>query len=235
MSRDYFDFIPIFNIHEVGENVNPWTITTEKLESFLKWISKKGYQIISIDDLYKYYLNKEYPQDKIVLTFDDGRKGIIKNAIEILKYYDACTTIYLVYDWLHQVVKDERERYSDFLDINDIEKLMDYKITIGYHTKSHRDLRCLDDAEIITETITSKQWLEKELGINISHFSYPYGKISAEVSKLLMIKGNYKTIVTSDRTKGHELYHLPRISLKEYHTENDFEKFFEISSWHNIR
>lgn len=231
MKRDYFNFIPIFNIHEVGKYVNPWTITSEHFECFLNWMYNQGYTAISIDELCEYYQKNLYPQNKFVLTFDDGRKGVINNALTILEKYNAPAIVYLVYDWVHQFIKDEKECYSEFMNIEDVYKLSNHQITIGYHSKTHCNLTQISKDRIIEETISSRYILEKELGITIEHFSYPYGKINDDIANLLIKHGEYKTIVTSYRKKSNNLYYLPRISLKQYHTEKDFENFFNLLSW----
>lgn len=232
MNNNYFNFIPIFNIHEIGIKKNPWTITEQKFEEFLQWLSEKNIEIISMERLVKYYQQGQYPQNKVVLTFDDGRKGILEHGLKILKKYNAPATIYLVYDWLHQKVNNDKEKYSEFLDIDDIAYLSkSHTFSWGYHTKTHCDITSLEESDITYETIVSKKDLEKELGINIKHFSYPYGKYTQETEESL--KKNYASIATSERKWSNNVYHLSRISLKSYHTVEDYEKFFQLSEWYD--
>ncbi len=48
-------------------------------------------------------------------------------------------------------------------------------VTIGAHTVNHFPLSLLPEADARTEITESKRRLEQELGVKISHFSYPFG------------------------------------------------------------
>lgn len=235
MNRDYFDFIPIFNFHEIGMSNNPWTISCEQFEDFLKWTKKRKLQVISMDDVAKFYKKKVFPQNKIAITFDDGRMGVWDYALDLLKDYNIPATIYIVYDWLFQKIRNREEMYSEFAGIKELEKVRDEKnISLGYHTKTHQKLGILNYNEVLYETIDTKKQLEKILDQEINHFSYPYGSYTEQIKKILVESEEYKTISTSQRSWSQDIFALARISVKPYHTLRDYDGFLYLEQWRDI-
>ncbi len=235
MNRDYFEFIPIFNIHEIGQNNNPWTISCEQFEVFLKWIRKRKLQVISMSEVAEYYQKKEFPQNKIAITFDDGRIGVWLYALKLLRQYNMPVTIYIVYDWIFHNIRNKEEMYSEFAGLEEIKMISNEKnITLGYHTKTHSNLKKMNYNEIIYETIDTKRQLEKKLEKRIEHFSYPYGGYTDQVKKILINSNEYKTICTSKRAWSQDVFELARISLKPYHTVKDYDDFLFLEQWTDI-
>tara|TARA_B100001123_G_C15232349_1_gene995666 strand:+ start:117 stop:1118 length:1002 start_codon:yes stop_codon:yes gene_type:complete len=88
-------------------------------------------------------------------------------------------------------------------------------ITIGSHTHNHLNLKILNDDELISEVKKSLEILEKLLGHNIKHFSYPYGGIrEANTREYDLVKSlNVISAVTSRAfpIKKTDPFVLPRI------------------------
>lgn len=83
---------------------------------------------------------------------------------------------------------------------DEIKKLAeDPLVTIGAHTTTHRRLSALTEAELQFEIQNSKSELEKKLGINIIHFSYPFGdRDSCGPREFKAVEAaGFKTAVTS--------------------------------------
>lgn len=90
--------------------------------------------------------------------------------------------------------------------------------TIGAHTITHPDLTTLFDDELREELIEPKKCIERQLGIEVRHFAYPFGKFSSLVREEA-IKAGYKTIVTTQSCyldlKTMDVFSLPRVCADE--------------------
>ena len=65
-------------------------------------------------------------------------------------------------------------------------------IHFGSHTVSHPKLTELDDNSVNRELIQSKQTIEEQLGVECTHFAYPYGLLAEETRELVRQAG-FKT------------------------------------------
>lgn len=94
--------ITIFMLHRVcpfeegrlppNENMK---VSPEFLESFIVDLKEKGYDFISLDQVYEILQNKEIVEKKVVFTLDDGYRDNYEIAYPIFKKYNVPFTIYL--------------------------------------------------------------------------------------------------------------------------------------------
>lgn len=90
-------------------------------------------------------------------------------------------------------------------------------VTIGAHTASHPCLASLNNKQLNSEILLSKNLLEKKIGKIVNYFSYPYGnKISASKREYNFVKeSNFLAAFTTRRgipTKE-KLFCLPRENI----------------------
>lgn len=85
-----------------------------------------------------------------------------------------------------------------FLDWNEIKKLLDKGWEVGSHGESHQDLTEISVEKIKKEIIESKSRIEKELGQPVVSFSYPHGRFSSEINRILFNNG-YKVVMSIGR------------------------------------
>lgn len=102
----------------------------------------------------------------------------------------------------------------------------DHLVTIGAHTCNHYSLTMLSEAELYHEIIDSKERLETELGAEIQHFAYPFGKRHEANGReyRFVKKHQFVTAVTTNMgciyPKKEELLKLNRININA-HTTTD--------------
>jgi peptidoglycan/xylan/chitin deacetylase (PgdA/CDA1 family) len=93
-------------------------------------------------------------------------------------------------------------------------------VTIGAHTRTHRALAKLSDAEVRTEMIGSLRRVERELGRECKHFSYPYGCAQSAGEREFRLAEEFGVTTAVTTRKGllfaehaGALTSLPRLSL----------------------
>lgn len=166
----------ILCFHELGKAINPYCLPINDF--------KKVVEANSEDEIH----------------FDDGRKGILALGEPYLKNIAHRTTIFMVPNFIKNYNVPEYEKYSEFLDFEDIEKLIKLGFEIGSHSLSHCDLTKTTGIRWKEEIIYSKKWLEDRFQIKVEKFSWPYGKVNhwlqVEAEKI------YKYCYTLDSIMG---------------------------------
>lgn len=120
------------------------------------------------------------------VTFDDGFKNWITNAVPVLVDKGVSAAFFLVTSFIGTSVEKDRDKLlgffesgdllMEFLDWDDCRKMADAGMTIGSHTVNHVQLSQLDEAGAEAELRDSKQSIEKELGRPCEHFCPPFGR-----------------------------------------------------------
>ncbi|MEI6435423.1 MAG: polysaccharide deacetylase family protein [Bacteroidota bacterium] len=106
----------------------------------------------------------------------------------------------------------------------------DNLVVIGAHSVSHPVLSQLSDEDSFNEISQSKLRIEKEIGLKVSHFSYPFGgtKEASPREYEFARKCNFETAVTTVSAsvmKSHQkkLLQLPRIAVGMSMQEDTFD------------
>ena len=87
--------IPILMYHHVGDLPkgadkirSDLTVPTASFEAQVQWLKNRGYQSVSLNDIYLASQGKfTMPKKPVVFTFDDGYEDVFQNAAPILKKY----------------------------------------------------------------------------------------------------------------------------------------------------
>ena len=217
----------IFNCRQ-GE----WCVLSDFFRDFINYFAQNNYKTITLDELVTIYKTKvKLPEKRIVLTFDDGRKGIIKHVMPLLEKYHFNGVVYLVSNWIGNNQMKNNEHYSDFLTDNDIKVLIDKGMQMGYHSSDHKCFNTKSCCEIIKDITLKKKDLENKIGVRLYHFSYPYGHFNKTVHQLVKENGNFISIATSDRHMRRDRFLLPRISIKNKMSINYFSRLLHKDSW----
>lgn len=120
------------------------------------------------------------------VTFDDGFKNWITNAVPILLDKTVPAAFFVVTRYIGTSVEKDRDllrgfystrdRVVEFLDWDDCRRMAKAGMTIGSHTVNHVHLAALDEAAVEAELKGSKETIEAELGQPCRHFCCPFGR-----------------------------------------------------------
>lgn len=125
---------------------------------------------------------KVLPKKAFLISFDDGFKGVYEHAWPILRQYQWPAVMFLVSNLIGQDdawSKNENPegRIYPLLNRTEIAEMAQGGFSFHGHSRNHRDLTALNDAELIDETEGCKAELNL-LGIPCRYFAYPYGRFS---------------------------------------------------------
>lgn len=207
------DIIPVLMYHSISDKKNFLSVNTIAFEKQMKFLKNSGYQSINFNEINK--INKK----KIIITFDDGYKDNIANALPILNKYNFKATFFIVTNCISKSniwdVGTKNYNKMELLNYDDINRLLDSNMSLGSHSCNHKNLVTSDPSELEHEIKYSKLFLEKKFNTKISAFSYPYGKLNKKISNI--VSTNYEYAVTTIRSRYNHNVHknnfIPRLHM----------------------
>jgi len=147
------------------------------------------------------------------MTFDDGFKNNLTNALPILLEKKAPAAFFLTTGYIGSDSQrdrdkllaffDDRRTLMEFLNWDDCRALADAGMVIGSHTVSHARLAALDTSTVTGELEASKATIERELNRPCDHFCSPFGIPHQDYNVArdpgLVQAAGYKSMLTTER------------------------------------
>lgn len=170
--------------HQVGgrKTLGVTWITAAQFERQMAWLAEAGYRTASLSACLR---QSGAPPDRtIVLTFDDGLRGLIKHALAILERFGFTATVYPVAGYVGAENRWDVNffgRRNQHLDWNELRELQARGWEIGSHSLRHAYLPALPEAALFEDLFDSRRLLEDHLQIPIRHLSLPFGRGSNRV------------------------------------------------------
>lgn len=169
--------IPIFLYHSIYKK--------ECFKKQMEYLNACQLKAISV---YNFLQNpQKFPDNSVMLTFDDGNMSDFEVAFPILKEYGFTAHFFLVADFIGK---------QNFMGWDRIGQLHKAGFIIGSHTAFHKDLSRLTDKEVIYELGHSKLLIEDKLGIRLDAISMPHGGYNKRICEIARESG-YKAIFIS--------------------------------------
>lgn len=221
---------PVFILAYHGINRDNWrfSVDPEVFKQHMLYL-KRRYDFITLADLLAYMEGKkELARPSVVLTIDDGYKDVLEIK-DFLREQAIRPTLFVLSDPKH-VNEKEVGIQATFLSVQDIKQAIKDGWEIGCHSATHDNLSERDQI-LRAEIIDSKKTLENELGIAIPYFSYPRGKYSKDVLRIVT-KAGYQLAVTMDDgfiTEKTNPLLVPRVGIDRTHSFAEFTSAFSPS------
>ena len=215
--------IPILMYHLVAPQTSAafrkYTVTPEAFARQMAWLARRHYTPIDLDALIECRAGRTtLPPRPIVITFDDGYQACADHVVSLLKAHDFTAVIYLVAglagELSHWLMAERGVEYP-IMDWDTACQISADGIRIGSHTVSHPRLPEISDAQCRAELLTSRHIIEDQLGCEVRHLAYPFGKFDARV-KALAIEAGYHTacsVSVGFSAPGDDLFALQRVPV----------------------
>ncbi|TMK79658.1 MAG: polysaccharide deacetylase family protein [Actinobacteria bacterium] len=175
--------------HGVGSDADDparLLVAPDRLESHVRYLQRRGYRFLTAEEL----LELGRPSARTaVLTFDDGFRNWLSEAVPLLNRLGVRATFYIcpgMFGGQHWQVPGEAGR---LLDEAGVRALADAGMELGSHSLSHPDLRKLDDGELAAELRESKEAVERITGSPCRTFAYPFGLYDETVTQAVAEAG----------------------------------------------
>ena len=205
--------IPVLLYHSISDDNSRISLKVNNFENQIKYLKNNGYTSINFDEI------DQSAKKQIVITFDDGYKDVLVNALPILKKYDFKATCFFVTNLIGQDnswdINKKNFSKKETMNFNDINNWISSGMHIGSHSHNHLDLTKISEQNLLNELEFSKKILEDKFNTANDIFCYPYGKVNQNVYALT--KKIYNKAVTTNRSrydlKKHNSHLIPRIDM----------------------
>lgn len=221
--------VPILMYHSISYENGSFFVTPENLAKQMEYINKKGYEVITLDELARSIKDKRrLKRNKVVITLDDGYEDNFIYAYPVFKKFGFAAVIFLPTDNIGR---------KGFLNWDQIRVMSKNKISFGGHTRTHLYLGDVSDVKVLWDEIAgSKKVIEQEIGVPADYFCYPVGGFNARVKEIVRESG-YKGACTTnrgpDRFNG-DIYELGRVKVTNSDMTKPFAFWIKLSGYYNL-
>lgn len=196
-------------------------VSVARFHRQMKLLKRLGYQGISQHEALP-YLRGEATGKVVVITFDDGYRDNLRNALPILQELGFRATCHVVSGAVGGYNFWDAEQLGARKAIMSVSELREWAaagMEVGSHSQSHPRLPELAQEPLRQELLASRATLEDILGQAVQSFCYPYGAAGERERDLVQNLG-FASAVTVRRGRaqpGDDLWSLPRIGVGERH------------------
>jgi len=160
----------------LGEN--PISCTGDTFRAYCDFF-RKYFRVVSLSELIRRLEDGGAIGGRLVVTFDDGYLDNFRIAAKELEKRGMTACFFLATDFVGSARvpswDEERGIRSAWMGWEDVRALERRGFELGAHTMSHVDLGKSGGEEAAREIAGSKERLERELGREVTDFSYPFG------------------------------------------------------------
>lgn len=216
--------VPILLYHHIAqsETHSQYYVTLENFEEQMQLLDNWGYTTITITMLAKaIHEGLLLPPRPIIITFDDSNLDNYNIAFPIMQKYGFTGVVYIVGRYLGA---------ENFINVEQAKEMANAGWEIGSHSMNHVDLSTITSDERWYEIHGSREFLEKEIGIPILTFAYPFGVYDCNIMDVTYQAGYIAGmgLGNSNDQCTYDLFALHRHTIK---SEYDIETFSLFLPW----
>jgi peptidoglycan/xylan/chitin deacetylase (PgdA/CDA1 family) len=183
--------LAVLMYHSVGgpmpEGLADLSVPTSELAEHLAALRADGFELLGLTDA---LAAAGQGRRVVALTFDDGYRDFVDNALPVLVDAGAGATLYVPTDHLGGTaawLPAPADRLP-LLDAGDLVELPP-SIEVGSHGAQHVPLDVIDHATAAEQLRRSRRVLEERLGRPVPSFCYPHGYHSASLRRAVTAAG----------------------------------------------
>ena len=227
--------LPVLMYHKVGtpppgSKLKKLWVSPAQFRWQMSYLKRHGYAPLTLADVAAHQdAGRPVPGNAVVLTFDDGYRNNLENALPILQEFGFPAVIYVV---VNAVGRDNfwhdpaSETRIPMLDWDGVRALQKAGWEIGSHTMNHARLSRLSAEAVRAELVESRAVLGEKLGTAPLSFANPYGDAADDPAvQSLVREAGYRTAVSVHQGKADlsgNPYCLRRLFIRGDDTAWDF-------------
>lgn len=182
--------VPVLMYHRVGDSRDTretrYAVSAADFADHMRAAARAGYRAIEIDAFIGWLQGRRsLPEGALVITFDDGFRGVREHALPVLEQLGWPFAVFLVSDQIGGENVWMRGTNSSgtypLLDANEIRDMQKRGCSFQSHSRSHVRLTTLDDGELMEELRGSRERLSTLLDDDVHSLAYPFGQVDERV------------------------------------------------------
>lgn len=176
----------ILTYHSIDESGSPISVSPSAFRAHVRWLAAGGVKVLPLDEL----VRADDTQDAVAITFDDGFENFATECAELLLEHALPATVY--------VVPEHVGRTNDWggasspgiptlplMSWPTLQRMAQRGITLGAHTRRHRDLTRVRGAALEDEVAGCLERIVAEAGVRPTSFAYPYGAVDETAASVV--------------------------------------------------
>jgi peptidoglycan/xylan/chitin deacetylase (PgdA/CDA1 family) len=208
----------ILMYHSVDDHSDEiFSVSVQAFREQVSWLYQNGFEVVSLSFLIQALQAHQYERlrKKVVITFDDGYRDFLTNALPVLLERGATATVFIVTDLLgarsswHDAAHQE-----PLMTEEEVRFIKAQGIGLGSHTTAHVKLTQLDRDGLMRQLNDSRETLAR-LGETFHSISYPWGQWNRDVALAAQQCGYRCALSVGEQTRmaADQAYFLPRITM----------------------
>jgi len=166
----------ILTYHSIDPSGSPISVDPDVFRRHVEWLAGGEVRVTTVAGL----LAEPPDSQALALTFDDAFENFESTAWPLLRRHCLPVTLFVPTSHVGRdnAWSGEPERRIPTLPLLDwpaLERLAGEGVTLGSHTRSHRDLRGLDPASLTDELRGGAEEIRQRTGTLPTVLAYPYG------------------------------------------------------------
>ncbi|MEP7380302.1 MAG: polysaccharide deacetylase family protein [Gemmatimonadota bacterium] len=170
----------ILTYHSIDESGSPISVGREAFRAHARWLASGTVRVLPLAEL----MAAPDDTDAVSITFDDGFVNFAEEAAPLLQQGSLPSTVFVVpehvggtNDWEGHAVPGIPS--LPLMSWKTLGSLAGSGVTLGAHTRRHRDLTRVTGAALEDEVAGCVERMAAELGQRPATFAYPYGAVDA--------------------------------------------------------
>ncbi|MGI8421992.1 MAG: polysaccharide deacetylase family protein [Gaiellaceae bacterium] len=223
--------------HKVNDRPeNPLSVPVGLFDEQMALLRERGYAVVSLDAVLDHVAGRApLPACAVLITFDDGYRDNLENAMPVLQRYGYPGVVFVPIGFLddarplpHEERLAGRSLLNPTLHWDELPELEAGGLRVESHGIGHRPLADLEIDEAAREITLSKLRLEERLGRPIRAFAYVKGSVAhyRPVHVSLLRQAGYELAFTS--VSGANTGALDPLPIHRYNVEPYPTKTFEL-------
>jgi peptidoglycan/xylan/chitin deacetylase (PgdA/CDA1 family) len=148
-------------------------VTSAQFEEHVEFIQARGYELVSVSELWRLMRSGVDMSHHASITFDDGLASTMHEAMPILARHDAGCTMFVATGLLGRM--HPHMRSQPIMTREEVLELDAAGMEVGAHTVDHARLTEIPYAEVLSQLRDSRAFLEDLLGRPMRVMAYPFG------------------------------------------------------------
>jgi peptidoglycan/xylan/chitin deacetylase (PgdA/CDA1 family) len=221
---------PVLAYHSIDGSGSVISTSPDDFKKQMAYLKRNGYRTISLEEYLECLCGRKKQSTKnVVLTFDDALSNCYTKAFPVLQEYRFCATVFVPTGYVGRTSGWEKLAtvpHLPLLSWDQIQEMSVLGINFESHTRNHRSLIELDDAEIEFELKESKETLEGKLNKPVRFLCHPYEESNDRTQRIAKDCGYFAAFGSHDFAcvnSAKDRYQLKREGAEHFNSLWDFK------------